>query len=292
MAVVTPRERLVIRGMTKSDIAAGQELAATAGWNQTTHDWTVPLMVEPDGAWVCEMDGNVVGSTTAICYGRELAWIGMVLVAPKVRRQGIGRALVQHALAWLSQRRIDVVKLDATDLGAPLYESLGFQDDCIIERWVLVSHDPVVNRERTGDSGCQPVTTLDELEMLDRIAFGCGRSRLLQQLAALQGATRSCTVNGYVLTRPGAKAAYIGPCVAEDAQAARELIGLAIGSCADQQIYWDMPGENAAAMVLAASLGFRSLRRLRRMALRLDARAATLAPKYEKQFAIAGFEYG
>jgi len=283
---VTQQASLVIRAMTKSDISAGQELAAAAEWNQTTHDWTVPLTVEPDGAWVCEMGGNVVGSTTAICYGRELAWIGMVLVLPQARRQGIARALVQHALTWLRQRRIDVAKLDATDLGAPLYESLGFQDDCIVERWALALPDPAANREETG------APSLDDLEALDRIAFGCSRSRLLQQLAALPGATISCTVNGYVLTRPGAKAAYIGPCVAEDAEAARELISLAIGSCAGGLIYWDVPGENAAATALAASLGFRLLRRLRRMALQLDESAAALAPQYEKQFALAGFEYG
>ena len=135
------------------------------------------------------------------------------------------------------------------------------------------------------------MTRLDELQDLDRLAFGCSRGLLLQQLAALPGATSCCTVNGYVLTRPGAEAAYIGPSTAEDAKAARELIGLAIGSCTGQ-IYWDVPGENEAAMALAESLGFRMLRRLRRMALRLDERTAMPAPQYEKQFALAGFEYG
>ena len=292
MAVVTPPTNLVVRGMTTSDIPAGQKLAAAAGWNQTASDWTVPLTLEPDGAWVCEMDGDVVGSTTAIRFGRELAWLGLVLVSPRFRRQGIGRALVRHALAWLRQQRVDVVKLDATDLGVPLYESFGFQDECTVERWALARHDPAPIREGTGDPTSLSMTRLDELQDLDRLAFGCGRGLLLQQLAALPGATSACTVNGYVLTRPGAKAAYIGPSAAEDAKAARELIGLAIGGCAGRQIYWDVPGENEAATALAESLGFRMLRRLRRMALRLDERAAMPAPQYEKQFALAGFEYG
>lgn len=278
--------------MTNSDIPAGQELATAAGWNQTAGDWKVPLTLEPDGTWVCEMDGQVVGSATAIRYGRELAWIGMVLVLPQARRQGIGRALVRHAVTWLRQQRIGTVKLDATDLGASLYESLGFQDDCIVERWARAGHDSEASREAPGSLSSQPVTRLDELETLDRSAFGCSRGRLLQQLAALPGATSSYTIDGYALTRPGANAAYIGPCAAEDAKAARELIRLAIDSCTGRQIYWDVPVENAAATALAASLGFRMLRRLRRMALQLDESTATPTPQYEKQFALAGFEYG
>ena len=78
----------------------------------------------------------------------------------------------------------------------------------------------------------------------------------------------------------------------EDQESARELISLAIHSCAGPHIYWDMPGENAAVLALAESLGFRMLRRLRRMALRNDAGAAPLAPQYVKQFALAGFEFG
>jgi hypothetical protein len=45
-----------------------------------------------------EREGRLVAITTAICYGRELAWIGMVLTDPEFRGQGLaGRS---NASRW------------------------------------------------------------------------------------------------------------------------------------------------------------------------------------------------
>ena len=65
----------MIRRMQTGDLPAAMRLTAAAGWNQTVHDWTNLLALEPEGCWVWEQDGQVAASTTAICYGRELAWV-------------------------------------------------------------------------------------------------------------------------------------------------------------------------------------------------------------------------
>ncbi|MCB1202766.1 MAG: GNAT family N-acetyltransferase, partial [Verrucomicrobiae bacterium] len=55
------------------------------------------------------------GTATTTSYASDLAWIGMVLVHPDFRRQGIGTALLERAIRHLrEERRVTCVRLDAT----------------------------------------------------------------------------------------------------------------------------------------------------------------------------------
>ena len=57
-------------------------------------------------------------------YGSDLAAIGMMLVADRHGRKGLGGRLLRHALAQAGDA---VVYLTATAYGRPLYERLGFR---------------------------------------------------------------------------------------------------------------------------------------------------------------------
>jgi ribosomal protein S18 acetylase RimI-like enzyme len=61
--------------------------------------------------------GNLSGKT---------GYIMNVVTHPAYRRRGLARRLVQAALVWLDERDIQRAELHATDMGRPLYESLGF----------------------------------------------------------------------------------------------------------------------------------------------------------------------
>src|SRR5207302_533099 len=74
---------------------------------------------------ISEWDGQAVG-TTVTCVLGSVAWIAMVLVDPDWRGRGIGKALMSHALDLLDTWGVPSVRLDATALGKPLYEKLGF----------------------------------------------------------------------------------------------------------------------------------------------------------------------
>src|SRR6185295_3799477 len=103
-----------IRALVEADLAAAQRLREQAGWNQSDDDWRRLLAWDQDGCWVAEMGGEVVGTTAVICYGRRIAWIGMVLVDEAHRRQGIGGRLLRHALAYLERLGVQTVALDST----------------------------------------------------------------------------------------------------------------------------------------------------------------------------------
>jgi ribosomal protein S18 acetylase RimI-like enzyme len=88
----------------------------------------------PDApTYVAELDGRVVGMVT-LCVFTTLtgtkAYLDHLVVAPDHRRQGIGRALVEHAAEQArgaGASRIDLTAGDAKEAGRALYRSLGFE---------------------------------------------------------------------------------------------------------------------------------------------------------------------
>jgi len=268
--------------MRPEDLGAAMRLKQAAAWNQTEQDWVNVMALEPEGCWVWEQDEQVVGTTTAVCYGQELALIGIVLVLPECRGKGIGRGLMEHALEWLERRGIRQVKLDATDMGRPLYAKLGFYVEQPIERWGAGSGQwPVAS----GQYG-QP----RRLEVMDRECFGVDRAMLYEcLLAAFPGQGAWEPGKGFCLGRPGSNAYYLGPCQAVDAGVAGGLIRAAMLRARAAAYFWDLFPAVGPAVDLARELGFERKRTLWRMALRPQ---TGLPGRPERVFGVAGFEYG
>ncbi len=250
-------------------------LKDAAGWNQTERDWQHVFTLAPDGCFGIECDGTLVATTTAVCFGTDLAWIGMVLTHPDYRGRGLARALMEQALAYLDGRA-EWVKLDATDMGRPLYCKLGFEDECPIERWA----------RHAGPAPPLELPPLANCAELDRAAFGADRRKLLGLLARIESAALD---DGYAMGRPGSKAAYFGPCVARTPATARRLLDWFLARHGHETIYWDILPGNRDAVRLAEEFGFRPLRRLVRMARRGK---RNFEHDDRLVYAIAGFEFG
>src|ERR1041385_8868985 len=158
---------LEIRLLVESDIPSAMALKEAAGWNQTEADWRRLLSLEPNGCFGAVKDGRLVGTTTTTIYD-ELAWIGMVLVEPQHRRQGIAAQLMSVALDYL-RGKVETIKLDATALGQPVYERFGFEVESEVERWT---------GNATG-SAAQTASDMDREALLDldRLAFNGNRAK-------------------------------------------------------------------------------------------------------------------
>ena len=249
----------MIRSMRSADLPAAMALKEAAGWNQTAADWELLLALAPDACWVYEADGRVVGSVTAMLYGRKLAWIGMALVLPEYRRRGIGRELLAHAVAACDALGVERQALDATEMGRPLYLSLGFVDQEPIERWG--GEAPAAESvERSIELSASPLD-----HELDRRVFGVDRRELLLRLAALPGAAAVTGPDGFALSRPGANARYLGPLTARGPAAARRLCQALLAQHRGERFFFDILPMRDGATELAMSLGFRPLRKLVRM---------------------------
>ena len=264
-------EPIHLRVMTRSDRAFADSLRAIAGWNQTLEDWQRFLQMEPDGCFVAEWEGKPAGTATTTTYGTDLAWIGMVLVHPDMRRRGIGKALLRHCIAYLKGRGIRCIKLDATPAGKLVYDQLGFKDEWTLRRWAT----PMLAGKFGVGSFCTRLWDEDDTDYIDCFdtgAFGTSRWALLERLT-WQGALAYLNlkptgrINAIGLIRNGSQAAYLGPVVADCVDGAGAIIRTLLTPHADKPIFWDIPDQNLGAVDLADRLGFTPQRQLTRMFL-------------------------
>ena len=291
----------ILRTMKPGDIPSVRDLPAIANWNQTPDDWRRILQLSANGCRVIEEDGRIVSTVSLVPYGTRLAWIGMLITRSEHRLQGFARRLMEDAIARAEWEGIRTLKLDATDEGRPLYESLGFVVEGTVERWSRDAGEFAAVKENSGaaeDAGNGPSNSVrisNALFSLDAKAFGAAREALLLSLAKSGECT--ATAEGYALARPGRTAHYLGPCVATSEAEAGRLIAVRLESSEnfDKQLeefqacswYWDLLPANPGAVRCAQSLGFTRHRILWRMR-----RGETIENNNALVYAIAGFELG
>jgi predicted N-acetyltransferase YhbS len=266
-----------IRQMTLADIPLGMRLKAQAAWNQLEADWLRFLDLQPDGAFVAELDGTPAGTVTTCSFG-PVAWVAMMLVDASLRGRGLGRALMQRALDFLDGAGVRSVRLDATPLGQPLYEKLGFLPEYLLTRFEGPSPQVEAPPGVTAARG----EHLDSLLRLDRAVTGTDRERVLRRLLAespdeARAVETPDGVAGYLLARPGARAWYVGPCLAH-AEAGPLLLADAWRRHAGAPIFMDIPEGNAPALTLARAAGLSPQRTLTRMyrGVKVEERVADL----------------
>ncbi len=266
-----------IRPLQVADINQAIELSSGVGWNQTAADWRLLVTLAPEGCFAFVVADRVVATITLMSYGTQLGWIGMVLTHPEFRRRGIARALLEFTIEQADRRGIETLKLDATNEGQRLYETLGFRHEQAVERWARRSGPKTTRADTICNSG-----TMDML--MDQEAMAADRGELLRALTKHHDPL--VAPNGYVTWRDGYRANYLGPCLANDRETARELVENYLGN---QQAdwFWDLLPGNPNAVHVAQQLGFSPERKLLRMV-----RGKPLRGREELIYAIAGFELG
>jgi GNAT superfamily N-acetyltransferase len=173
---------------------------------------------------VRDQAGDLAGVTVLTCHGTELATIGMLLVAARYGRRGLGRGLMTHALAEAGQA---TVLLHATPSGRPLYEKLGFVPVGTCHTYL----GGFVSAGRgDGPAGSRPAGRgdLSAIRTLDARANGTDRAHLIRRLPGfteqLRVVERRGVVTGYGGAYRGLRYVSIGPVIAERSDEAKTLI--------------------------------------------------------------------
>ncbi|PYT73265.1 MAG: hypothetical protein DMG39_07115 [Acidobacteria bacterium] len=255
-----------LRVMTERDVPGGLRLNTLSGWNQTAADWHRFLCNSPRGCFVMENHGKVAGTATTICYENRFAWIGMVLVDPEYRNQGIGTQLLKKTIEYLDDARVATMKLDATPLGKPLYTNLGFVDECEIERWILK------RSAGTRPALCAPLgeIPMEQIFRFDEELFGADRSFLLRSLfaEAPEFAIAVCEGGlplGYAFGRCGLFADHLGPWMARSRAAAEKVLQEFLSRSSRETLIVDCMKSNSMGVELLSAYGFAPSRLLTRM---------------------------
>lgn len=97
-------------------------------------DFGLQMTAGTMGCFIAEEGGHTVGSAAAFLRsGRSNilldveATLAGIYTVPGHRRRGIARELTLRAMEWCRQRGCVRIRLQASDAGRPLYESLGFK---------------------------------------------------------------------------------------------------------------------------------------------------------------------
>ena len=111
-------------------------LLSTDGWRSANEErrYLRALRRHPDAAvYVAEIDGALVGRLSVArdphSASRHVADLGL-MVAQGYRRRGIGRALLEQAVAWARDAGVRKLELHVFPWNEPairLYESFGFE---------------------------------------------------------------------------------------------------------------------------------------------------------------------
>lgn len=281
---------ILYRNMIRSDIASGLELCRASRWNQLSRDWELFLSLSPSGCRVAVRDGRVVGTVTTARYEDRFSWIGMALVDPAERGQGVGTQLLGEAMEILKDEKS--IRLDATPAGHGLYRKLNFIDEYWLSRMETEVGDLWLN-ENPNPARLMTEADLPGVLELDRAVFGADRRVTLAWI--LEGApeyawiiTRGGRVAGYTFGRHGFSFEHLGPVIAEDQEIARRLVSACLSRQMGRRFILDATHQQRAWRLWLEAHGFREQRPFIRMFYG-ENRYPGLP---EKQFAILGPEFG
>lgn len=281
-----------IRPMRLSDAGAALQLSTTEGWNQTVEDWKF-FITQPENICVlAECDNKVIGTTTAINYANQIAWIGMVLVHRDYRRQGMSKALLETV--FQKTQAIKSIKLDATPDGMLVYKNFGFEEEYAINRMVNLS---VQNLSSVEVDNLLPQVLqskhIDKIIAFDENVFGANRAALIQSLIKNYPEksfllTNQDHITGFVLGRNGHKYHHIGPVMATTVAEAKTLIAHALKQITGNPAVVDVLCDKEELINWLRSIGFTKQRHF----IRMYKKENPFAGNAQNQFLICGPEFG
>ena len=222
-----------IRLLGPADLDRCVALSIDRGWLPEKSKWSL-LLAASETFGIDAPDGHgLAGAVVLTRWAADYASVGMMLVASRYQRRGLGKALMEHLLAAAGADA--TVTLFATDMGRPLYEKLGFKP---VRRNVSFVGRFTPGRSAAGSSaGTVPAGTvraataadLPAILAADRTAFGADRGNILRRLPGFADAIAVLDdgdgIAGYAAAwRNHVTSAIIGPLVAPDAEGAKRLV--------------------------------------------------------------------
>ncbi|MYY04968.1 MULTISPECIES: GNAT family N-acetyltransferase [unclassified Streptomyces] len=264
----SPLTDLPIRRLTRDDLVPCADLSEDRGWPRDEERWAL-LLAAGTGYGIDDPDSKgLMASCVTVSYGPELAAVGMLLVAGRHARRGVGRYLMQRVIETAGGTPLS---LYATSSGRPLYEDLGFIP---VGRTVRLSGTfrPTTESGSAGSSGAEPSGStglvvrpasagdLRAMVQLDSGAFGLDRTHLLTRLPAfadhLRVAEEDGELIGYAALSPSADNHAVGPLIARDTATAKALV-TSLAAATDRPLRVDIDARHDELLDWAGACGLR-----------------------------------
>lgn len=246
------RAPVTIRRMAANEVDLAIRWAGIEGWNPGLNDADSFFAADPEGFFLAEVKGEPAGCIAAVAYDQQFGFLGLYIVRPELRNQGIGMALWQAALAYLGDR---VIGADGVVAMLDKYALSGFRIAHHNGRYQGIGQPSLAPRLL----GLEEVS-LAEVEGYDRGLFPAPRRAFLHHwLGQADSHFRAVRVDGqlagYGLLRPCQQGYKIAPLFADTPALASELFAGLSGLAVNQPLFLDIPVCNLAADALAERHG-------------------------------------
>ncbi len=217
-------------GENDSPVAAVKLLSERAGWNQTKSDLDHIYKNADRGYLLATYSFKnqkiILGSGLSLPISEDISWIGMILVHPELRRQGIAKSIMHSCMehARLNQKK-SIIGLDATPQGKQVYDSLGFVDS-----YKLWRSEIATDLKHPSDSNVELRSfDLPEVKKYLLSKNNIERFQITTLLADLPKsknllAISDGIVTGFIMSRPGRLKPLIGPIFADSEETAISLL--------------------------------------------------------------------
>ena len=217
-------------------------LAFAARENWICGQWEFDFLLRhfPQGCLTLRLDNSPVAFITAIKYEKS-GWIGNLVVRNDLRRNGIGSALMEKALAALLGAGARTVWLTASEAGRSIYERLGFGVIDNVTRWCGIGSG--------GGDGARGDCPKSAIMAIDRAGWGDGRESILSE--ALKRGTLAVCDGGFIISQPAAEGLQLGPWGTKKTEAARILLAAVRARAGEgTRLFLDAPAGNGDASQL------------------------------------------
>jgi GNAT superfamily N-acetyltransferase len=156
---------------------------------------------DPHGAWVAVSDGSVVGMSTAIRRG-SFWGLSMLFVDPEHQSRGIGRLLIDAALAYAGVAEVRMILSSADPRALRRYSHAG------LDLHPTVEASGMVDRAAIPDELCARLGDASDLDLVASVDAGLRGSRAedveyMLGVGARLHVIEDGAARGYIAHRPG-----------------------------------------------------------------------------------------
>ena len=246
-------ENLELRKLDKNDLRTLINWAEKEGWNPGENDFDVFWKTDPDGYYGFYFEDTLIAGGAVVSYNQEFGFMGLFIVHPNFRGQGIGKKL------WYLRRNLLIGRLkDSATIGMdgvvemqPFYEKGGFNIAFRDERYECVGQKISVG------SALSIIKTADfeKLVDYDSECLGYERREFLKNWLVIPHSksfkfSEKNAINGYAIVRKVNSGYKIGPLFADTVEIAEELYKACLNSAIGKPVYLDIPVINKGAVGL------------------------------------------